>query len=134
MDTIQLPITALFAAISALLFFILTIVVVVNRARTNASIGDGGDDRLALAIRIFGNFIEYVPITLVLMTVVEINGAVAWQLYTIGGLLVAGRLLHVVGLKVDKPITVCRVAGIGANWVAILGGGVLALLQFLAVA
>ena len=134
MDNIQLPITALFTAISALLFFVLAVVVVVNRARTNVSIGDGGDDRLALTIRIFGNFIEYVPITLVLMAVVEINGAAIWQLYALGGLLVAGRLLHVVGLKADKPITVCRVAGIAANWVAILGGGVLALIQFLAVA
>jgi uncharacterized membrane protein YecN with MAPEG domain len=134
MDTIQLPITALFAAASALLFFLLALVVVVNRARTNVSIGDGGDDRLALAVRIFGNFTEYVPLTLVLMTIVEINGAPTWQLYTLGGLLVAGRMLHVVGLKVDRPITVARVAGIAANWFAILGGGVLALLQFLAVA
>lgn len=132
MDTIQLSITALFAAISALLFFALTVFVVVNRARTKVSIGDGGDERLALAIRIFGNFIEYVPITLILMAVVEINGAAIWQLYTLGGLLVAGRLLHLVGLKTDKPITVGRLVGITANWVAILGGGVLALLQFLA--
>ncbi len=134
MDAIQLPITALFAAILALLFFVLSVVVVVNRARTKVSIGDGGDERLALAIRIFGNFIEYVPITLVLMAVVEINGAAVWQLYTLGGLLLAGRLLHAAGLKADKPITVGRVVGVTANWVAILGGGVLAFLQFLAVA
>lgn len=129
-----LPITALFAGILAVLFVVFGALVVWNRFRAKVSLGDGGDDGLRLAVRRFGNFIEYVPFALILMVVVELNGAAPWVLWAMGGLLVGGRLLHFGGLDPVKAPTLGRVLGITANWIAILGGGVLAILQYLGAA
>lgn len=129
-----LPLTALFAGLCALLFVTFATLVVMNRFRAKTSMGDGGDDGLRLAIRRFGNFIEYVPIALVLMAVIELNGAPDWMLWTMGGLLVGGRLAHFTGLDPVKAPTVGRVIGITTNIAAILGGGVVAILQFLGAA
>ncbi|MDA0703722.1 MAG: MAPEG family protein [Proteobacteria bacterium] len=128
---LPLPLTALFAGLCALLFTVFCTLVIVNRGRTGTSLGDGGDEALRLAIRRFGNFTEFVPIGLVLMAVIELNGAAEWMLWAMGGLLVAGRLLHFCGLDPNKGATAGRVAGIAANLIAILGGGVVAIVQFL---
>ena len=45
------------------------------------------------------------------------------------GLLVAGRVIHMFGLSVDKPVTVARVVGMVATWASIGLGSVLALMQ-----
>ena len=131
---LPLPLTALFAGLCALLFVAFASLVVMNRFRAKASMGDGGDDGLHLAIRRFGNFIEYVPIALILMAVIELNGAPDWTLWAMGGLLVGGRLAHFAGLDPVKAPTVGRVVGITANVTAILGGGVVAIMQFLGAA
>ncbi len=67
---------------------------------------------------------------LVLMAVIELNGAEDWMLWAIGALLVGGQLLHFYGLDPNKGATAGRVAGIGANLIAIVGGGVVAILRF----
>ena len=41
------------------------------------------------------NFAEYAPFVLLLMGIAKLSGTPAWRLHVIGGLLLAGRLLHV---------------------------------------
>tara|TARA_R110000782_G_scaffold78276_4_gene155100 strand:- start:39441 stop:39818 length:378 start_codon:yes stop_codon:yes gene_type:complete len=93
-----LPITSLTAAIAAVALIVLSFLVSFRRMKVDINIGTGDDVALLKRIRAQGNFIEYVPITLILLALVEMAGAGTGQLWTISGLLLGGRLLHAVGM------------------------------------
>ncbi|MCG8509645.1 MAG: MAPEG family protein [Rhodospirillales bacterium] len=99
------------------------------RARTKIVIQDGGDQTMATAVRCFGNFAEYVPLALVLIAVLELNGGSATALHTLGVALVAGRTIHPFGLDAEKPITVGRVVGQSLTWGVVLVASALLLSQ-----
>jgi uncharacterized membrane protein YecN with MAPEG domain len=55
------------AGLLGLVFIGLSLNVVRNRRRARVSLGDGGDAELLKAIRAHANFIEYVPMSLILI-------------------------------------------------------------------
>ena len=57
----------LWSGLLGLLYLVLAGWVVRHRYRAKVGIGDGGDPALARAVRVHGNFAEYVPLTLVLL-------------------------------------------------------------------
>ena len=120
MDAMTLPVTALYASLLGLFSLYLGIRITVMRARKQIILGDGGDDEIAVAIRIFGNFMEYVPLALILLALAEINGASSQMTHWLGGALVVGRVLHLIGLDSTRPITFGRVAGMTITWGVIL--------------
>ena len=77
------------------------------------SIGDGGRSDLLLAMRRHGNFVEYVPLLLIMFAALELNGASATLLHGLGLGLVVARILHAVGIKADTINSLPR--GIGAG-------------------
>ena len=113
------PITALYAAICALIIVGLAMGVIATRFRLRVGIGDGGDSRLARAIRTHANAIEFVPIALLLMLVAEINGARPALLHGCGVVLVAARIAHAAGLRATAGLSVGRTAGV-AGTVAVI--------------
>ena len=121
------PITGVFTGALALLLVVLSINVVRHRARTKISLGAEADQTLNEVARVFGNCAEYVPIGLLVMAMAEANGAAPVLLYTVGGLLVGGRAVHVFGLDAARPVTVARIVGMLLTWAAI-GLGALAVL------
>lgn len=87
-------ITALTAALLAFLSIKLTIDIVKLRWSERVTIGDGGHEGLAQAIRLHGNFIEHAPITLYVLALAELLGA-WWPLVLVVALfLIIGRVLH----------------------------------------
>lgn len=88
------------------------------RGKTGISVGDGGNTDLLLAMRRHGNFTEYVPLALILIGLLEMNGVSATAIYTFGTLLVLFRLCHAFGLKTDSISDPLR--GIGAGGTALL--------------
>ena len=82
--------TGLYAGLLGLLLIVLSMRVVQNRWRAKVGLGHGGDKALRKAIRIHGNFIEYVPLALLLMALIEMNGAQPPWLHGLGGALLAG--------------------------------------------
>ena len=131
MDTmaVSLPISALTAGVLGVLAIVLSIRVVIHRARTKQSLNLEGDPGLNVAGRVFGNFTEYVPIALILLGLAEITGSSANLLWITAGLLIAGRVIHIFGLSLDKPVTVARVVGTLSTWASIGLGSVLALMH-----
>lgn len=87
-------VTALYAGILALIYFAMTMKVVRSRYRFQVAIGEGSSTKFLRIVRGHGNFSEYVPLTLVLMTLAELSNVSVWPLHVIGLSLVAGRLLH----------------------------------------
>ena len=62
-----------YAGLLGLLFIFLTLRIVRMRWKYKVGIGDGGEHVLAKAIRVHSNFIEYVPLALLLLYLVEMQ-------------------------------------------------------------
>jgi hypothetical protein len=99
-----------------------------KRAGTNIWFFDGGNETLGRAIRVQGNFIEYVPMAVILIGIVEWSGGASWMVDALGIALVAARLIHAWGLysRQDKG----RILGATVTWIVLAAGGILSLWAF----
>ncbi|MDO9269717.1 MAG: MAPEG family protein [Methylobacter sp.] len=91
-------ITSIYASLSALLIVKLTLAVIKLRRKNRVSVGDGGNEELQLAIRAHSNAVEYIPVTLMLLLTLELNGAPKILIHILGAALLIGRILHAMGL------------------------------------
>jgi hypothetical protein len=123
----MVSITALYAGLLAILAVVLGIQVGRLRLRTGVSLYDGGDKALAVAIRQHANFIENVPLALLLMMLAELNGTRVPVMHALGATLVVARILHPFGLDFDRARTPLRGIGSGLTTLVIVAGAVLAL-------
>ncbi len=105
------PITALFAALLTLIFITLNLLAIRARGKTTIPLGDRGDDRLLEASRRQMNFVENVPLALLLMALAEAGGAGATVLTSAGVVLVLARLLHPFGITVTNAAHPLRIGG-----------------------
>ena len=124
------PITALWAGLLGILLMFLSGRVVNARNREAILFGDGGSVVLQQHIRVHGNFIEYVPLGLVLLLVLELNGASPRLLDLLGGSLLVARLLHAFGLSRVTGRSVGRFVGTVATWLVLTAESVLALYTY----
>lgn len=106
-----LPITSIYAAALAVILLALTYHVIFGRAKTGVSILHGGDMALATRMRRHGNFVETVPLALIVMALAELGGANATALHVAGVLLVLGRIAHPIGLDPDVATKPLRIIG-----------------------
>ena len=95
----MLHVTALYAGLLGLIAIGLGMGSGFLRVKTGISIGDGGDKKQTLAMRRHGNFCEWVPIALILLGTLELNGVSSTPLHVLGGVLVAARIAHPIGLN-----------------------------------
>lgn len=91
-------ITSIYASLAALLIVRLSLSVIKLRRKNRVSVGDGGNEQLQLAIRTHANAVEYIPITLLLLLTLELNGAPTILIHVLGATLLIGRILHAMGL------------------------------------
>jgi uncharacterized protein len=102
MSTISVPIiTALYAGLLGLISMGVSFPAGSMRGKLGVSVGDGGNKDLLVAMRRHANFVEYVPLALILIALLEINGVAARTIHILGAVLVAARVLHAFGLKHD---------------------------------
>lgn len=76
-------------------------------------------------MRIHGNFIEYVPMAIILMGIAELGGGPAWALHTYGIALVVARAVHCYALGWQNFPT--RVASVLVTWVLLAAAAVWAI-------
>ncbi|MGZ5044630.1 MAG: MAPEG family protein [Methylobacter sp.] len=91
-------ITSIYASLSALLIVRLSLSVIKLRRKNRVSVGDGGNEALQLAIRAHSNAVEYIPMALMLLLMLELNGAPKMLIHILGATLLIGRILHAMGL------------------------------------
>ena len=104
-------ITALYAALLVAVLIFLTTRIGLKRAKTRVSILDGGNKEVAVEMRRHGNFVEHVPLLILLMAIIEINGGHSVFLHVMGVTLVICRIAHPIGLHYDRVQTPLRVIG-----------------------
>ncbi|WP_298728462.1 MAPEG family protein [uncultured Ferrovibrio sp.] len=106
-------VTPLYAALCAILLVVLSLRVARLRNKLQVALGDGGERVLQKAIRAQGNFVEYVPLALLLLFLLELSRqAPVWALHALGLCLLLGRILHAIGLSTSAGLTFGRVVGI----------------------
>ena len=113
-------ITALYAGILGSLGLVLASRVVQHRQKHRIALGDKGNEDMQRAMRVFGNFTEYVPMILLLIGFGEMLGAHKWLTHGLGASLVAGRLFHAWGLSKTSGTSLGRLLGVVLTWLALL--------------
>jgi hypothetical protein len=121
---ILLPATTVYAALLALLFVGLSVRVIRLRRREGVALGGGEREPLTRAVRAHGNFAEYVPLALLLVAMVELSRPAAWIPHGFGLLLIAGRVLHAVGISRTPERFVFRTVGMAMTFGVLAGAAV----------
>lgn len=114
-----MTVTPLYAALCGLLLILLSQRVIRQRHRYKVALGDAGEPQIRRAMRVQANFVEYAPITLVLLALAELQGHAFWLLHGLGLLLLCGRLLHAFGVAREPENIRFRVAGMALTFAAI---------------
>ena len=107
----MLFVTSIISAILAVILLKLSLSVIKLRRKNRVALGSGGHDDLERAIRAQGNFAEYVPIGLILLACLELNGAPWWLVAIPGITLIVGRIYHAIGINEPPPHFSKRVRG-----------------------
>jgi uncharacterized protein len=115
-----LPITITIAAAAVLINTWLGVRVTRLRRLHHISIGDGGNPAVATRMRSHANFVEYTPLFLILLGLVEAaRGSPVW-LWAVAILFVLGRLAHPFGMDRPAP-NALRLAGMALTWTMLVG-------------
>jgi uncharacterized membrane protein YecN with MAPEG domain len=122
----SIEITLLFAAIFGVLHVIFTLRVGMYRMSSHINVGDGGDKELLKRIRGHGNFIETVPMALLLLLLNDLNGLADTYLIMLASALLVARILHYAALALDGP-QILRPIGMIGTLITILTSSVLLL-------
>ena len=88
--------TAIYAALLAIIGVVLGERVGLFRLKAKVSLGDGGNSDIIVRNRQHMNFVENVPMALILIALVEVNGGSATWVHGLGGSLLAARLITLV--------------------------------------
>lgn len=149
LETTTLPVTALYAGILSILFAYLALRVGLTRASNGVMHGDGGKQDMVRKARVRGdlslegsplipdtgdrvlqaqgNLAEYLPVFLILFSLLELNkGLSSYTLHLVGLLFVAARVAHAAQLSLPDSVPgICRQFGFLAT------AGLLGFLGFL---
>lgn len=113
-----LQVASVYIAINILILIWLAMRVVSRRRSGKISLGDGGSDDLAVAIRVHGNATEYIPAMMVGLFVLAFLESPVWSLHALGITFTIGRLMHVIGMG-SGPI-IFRQLGVMLTWLSMV--------------
>ncbi|MEM8569376.1 MAG: MAPEG family protein [Pseudomonadota bacterium] len=120
----------IYAGLSGLVLIALAAHVGATRRRLSISIGDGANPEMIRAMRGQLNFVELVPLALILLLTLALAGAPVVMLHLLGLALVVGRVLHALHFIQSDAPGWQRAAGasltllvllLGAAWLVGLG-------------
>ena len=106
-----MTIVPVYAALLAFVYIYLSTRVIALRRERKISLGANGDPAMERAMRVHANFAEYTPFALLLLYMLETNGGNEIWLNILCAALLAGRVLHALGLAKANEDFRYRVAG-----------------------
>jgi uncharacterized protein len=123
-------IISLYAAILAILFAVLSMRVIRLRRKLQIGLGDAGDKNMLRAISVHSNFSEYVPISLLLIFLVESQAGYPWFVHGLGVCLLVGRLSHAYGVSQANENYSFRVFGMAMTFASIISSSIYLLFAY----
>ena len=73
-----------------------------------------------MAVRVHGNFIEYVPFILILLGIIEVQGGAAGLVHGIGIATLIARISHAIGLTKTIGPSIFRTIGVLGTFAVLL--------------
>jgi len=133
-----MPVTPLFAAIFALAYVYLSVTVIKVRFSEKIVLGLENKDfvtntKLEQAVRIHANFIEYVPMALILFWFLENITYSHTSVFWLGCILLIARVAHVIGMRNHQQYMLFRQCGMAATFGVIVFSAIKLILWYLPV-
>lgn len=119
----MLTITAYTAAALTLLMVVLALDTIRRRMTARVSLGTGDDAGLTSASRAHGNLTENAPMALILIALLEGDGADPQLLAGVAGIFVVARVLHAIGIymSASSGVPLPRSIGVVSTLLILLG-------------
>jgi uncharacterized protein len=115
-----LPITLTLAGAAAILHIWLAARVSRVRRQFKIGLGDGGNEGLLRRVRAHGNYVENMPLFLILVALLELAGGDRRILWAAGILFILARIVHAFGM--DSPARLrLRMIGMMASTLVLIG-------------
>ncbi len=110
---------ALYVGLFGIMLIALSLAVSLARRDGRIALGDGDNEVLRRRIRAHGNFVEFVPIALLLLALAEHTGMGSLFIHLFGLILLAGRISHAYGISQTNEVLIFRMVGTTATWAVI---------------
>lgn len=120
-----LIVSPLYVGLCALIFVVLSARIIRGRYRRQVNLGHGDHADLETAIRVHGNFAEYVPFALLVIVLIEAAGFSRYWVHVLGIALIVARLAHAQGLGAAKQPSLGRIVGVTLTFAVLTVGGAL---------
>ena len=117
-----LNIIPLYTCLLTVFYIILCFRVIYLRRLLRVGLGHGDQSQLRRAIRVHGNFQEYVPLSLLIILILELNNSDPILLHFLGSTLLLSRIIHAIGLIKHGGSSPGRFFGTGLNYLMLLVG------------
>jgi uncharacterized membrane protein YecN with MAPEG domain len=104
-------VTSLYAGLLGLMAIAVAFPAGTMRGKLDIPLGDGGNRDLLLAMRRHANFAEWVPIALIVIALLEMDGVTKVAIHSLGAGLVFVRACHALGLRRDSMSGAGRFVG-----------------------
>jgi uncharacterized protein len=124
-------ITMLYAGLCTILVVFLALRVVQWRFRHKIGLGDGGDRELLTRVRVHANAVENMPLALLLLGGMELNGYNPGLIHGFGSVLFVSRVAHAWGLSHSNGASKGRLLGSSFTWLLMLTMAVFAIAGYL---
>jgi len=108
-------VTAIYASVLSIIMCWLSLNVIKARRRNKVAYADGGIEELIVARSAQSNAVDYIPITLILLFLIEYNGANIWLIHIAGICFVIGRIIHCISIlseNLGMQITVLTIVSL----------------------
>ncbi len=101
----SLPFTSMLTGVFVIMLVVLALQVSIRRRQLRISLGDGNDEILRRRIRAHGNFIEYVPLALIALGLIEASGAPVTLVSGLAIAMLLARVIHAIGIVYFRSAT-----------------------------
>jgi uncharacterized membrane protein YecN with MAPEG domain len=123
-------ITMLYAGLCTILVVFLALRVVQFRFRNKIGLGDGGNQEMLRRVRAHANAVENMPLALLLLGGMELNGYSPARVHGFGATLFVSRAAHAWGLSHSGGTSKGRFLGSLFTWLLMLSMAVFAIAGF----
>lgn len=123
-------VTSLYAGILGLIYICLSAYVILGRFKYKVNLGDGANEDMFKRIRVHANFIEYVPIALILMILAEVEGISEMIIHILGISLIISRIFHALSISKILAIPMGRQIGMMMTFLVIIVSAILCIKSY----
>jgi uncharacterized membrane protein YecN with MAPEG domain len=118
---------ALYTGLNLLLLMVLGFNISLKRRASKIGIGDGGDEKLACAVRAHANHAEWFPAIMIGLVIVALIGIPAYAIHAVGAVFTLARLLHAWGMLSTSGVSFGRFVGSLLTYLSalVLGAGLI---------